>query len=111
MEEVKEALEQEMPDQPGEGPTRIPREVRHRVTETWIGVIKRLLSEQFMVPRILISMRIESHLEKKFQLNITYPGLSAKQALPLLGMAAQALAEKAKAEETKNGPRIILPQN
>lgn len=87
---------------------RIPREKRKAILHMWWNGMKAIL-QQGMLPRVLISVRVDSHLEKKFQINITYPGLTAKQALPLAGMAFEALSRKAKAEDDANGPRIIIP--
>lgn len=92
-----------------EAPTIIPRDKRKSILNMWLNGMKEILS-QGMLPRILISVRVDSHLEKKFQLNITYPGLTAKQALPLIGMAFEAVSRKVKSEEMKDGPQIIIPR-
>jgi len=82
-------------------------EKKRSILKMWLAGLKNVLNED-MLPRVLISIRVDSHLEQKFQINITYPGLTAKQVLPLLAMAMQAVSEKAKKEEI-TGPRIVIP--
>ena len=99
----------EYADEAQQGPPKLihPQKLRN-ILSMWSKGIRAIL-QQGMLPRVLISIKIESHLEKKIQLNITYPGLTAKQALPLLGMAAQAVKAKAEREEIVEGPQIIVP--
>lgn len=98
--------------EPAETPTT-PQRVLHpdkirNILSMWLKGMKAILREG-MLPRVLISIRVDSHLAQKFQINVTYPGLTTKQALPLICMAADALAQKAKAEAAENGPEIIIP--
>lgn len=82
---------------------------QEEILKVWLRGLKGILA-QGMFPRVLISIRVDSHLEQKFQINITYPGLTTKQALPLIAMAGQALNERLQKEGMAEGPKLIIPK-
>lgn len=101
---------QEQGEKP-EGP-QTHRSIHPDMIDQILGMWKRNLKailEMGALPRVMISIRVDSHLEKKYQLSVTFPGLSTKAAIPLVAGALKVLQEKARREELENGPKIIIP--
>jgi len=108
-EAAKETKETEQAEQTTEQTNGkpIPREVRKRIVAAWGDLLMQALSHG-LIPKVLISVRVDSHVKQQMTINTMYPGLTAEQSLPLLEIALKTTLTKAKREEITS-PRIIVP--